>query len=583
MEKTSDKQQRVVKVFIWTLPLILLFWIVYQHIVPFGKLTIRYTIPEESDRVLNFASKEPDRVIGTSNTQKATDYFQLITVSPLYFDVKVPRPFQKATVTLRYDNPDKQEILRLGVKQPGENNNYYYEELARHPIALENLPDYWEKIQENNVYLWQRNAVLVENQKKQKAEYEQNKGKVLAQYNKSLNELVAMNEKGEVSADEYEKRKLILERDRDNQLDTLQSTLVTIERPPVRYASIQEFFQSLPPQNKLLQYNYELSDYYQLPGYRKSTVPLVITKSIRGSHQIYTYIGKDESLSYTFQIQDINRHQGKDVFSVTLYNHENEKIKSYQVDDDGVDGATGKPSQEMTLTIVQDDLPFGLYRLTIETPDDIFIKQITTFQQLLMFSGKIYLTDSLEYKDILGEKAVTPTAVYTTSTSLEISTSHIAGLQDVLVGSNIVKVETINTPFTVKNLKSITAITSPENDVVIQGNGFFAFSQNQLFNPNDIGIPSVATVAHIDDYDYIISKYKPASISNGDFVAQASVSVPYLFTNNHTVSFIIALPEMSEQNKTLHVKEVSILFEKKPITFQNAFPRLMNLIKRVLQ
>lgn len=584
MEKDRLKEIfKFIKLAIWLIPLVFLLWILNEYLVPGGRLEIKYDVTRGSKLVRNFASKEIDKLIGTKNKLGDKDYFQLITTSPVYFDVKVPRAFQKATVSLKYQNPASQPAINLGVKQA--NDAFYLQPLAfEHPV-LENLPDYWDKIQEGDLVLWQKNKeYLKEEQSKQKT-FEAIKKELDGWKAEELKKLVGefgFNPSNQVKKNEVEPKKLSIDEEYNQKLAKLTEENKVAERPKPAFSSLSDFLSNLPAQEKIVRYNFSLTKYLQLADYKKNYWTIEINKSLRGKHEIYTYVGQDEDLNFTFIIQDINRHAGEDIFKVTVFNNQDEKVKEISLSDDGGVDASGKASPERTLQVLIEGIPHGLYRLVIDAPDDIFIKKIVTFQHLFAFKGNLYLTDNEEYKDILGDKKSEPTTVYTNSTAIKAITSHPASFQTLQVGLANLTIDKLLIPKEVTDLKGITSIISPENDVYLEGDGLFAFSQNQLnmiFDP----VANLDEVTNIGDYDYIIASY-PQAKKEGDWsVAKTQVTTPKLYFHKNqdlTASFIFDLPGLPENKRILKIKEVDVTFEKEPITIVNFFSKTKNWLQR---
>lgn len=529
---------------------------------------------EESQYIDNFAAKEEDRIIGTKNNPGESEYFQLITAEPLYFDVTIPRAFPKATVSLTYQNPDQQREIMLGVRQP--NGIYFFEDLAYDHPALEKLDDFWVRIQEDDLILWQKNN-----------DYFQQK---VVLRDELQNSLVAID-------DEYNKLKRTLtESESADKINKAEEANAIYKRsinelaeensrndwaPP--YASIQDFFENFPDPDRVLQYNFDLSPYLELPGYEKSNETIQIDNSIRGGHDIYTYIGENEDLNFTFWFQDINRHEGEDLFSLNVYNSRGEKIHGVTLPDDGVVDDNGKVFDEKMHQLLLEKIPLGVYRIEISINDDIFIKNFETFQHLFMFKRKLYLTDNEEYRSIIGNKDFTPTTIYTTSNTVKALTSHESGKQVLRVGSEDVLIDKTHTEFELVVNDGITRIISPKNDLLIRGNGFFALSESQLFDPNFSSVGSLEIAKSTNDYDFIIAKYPQAEQEGDWLVASATVEAPELYLSkngDYKGSFMIHLPDLPETKRTLKVKEVSILFEKDPITLSNVFDKIKGWISR---
>lgn len=574
----TNKILKLFKIIIKIAPVILIIWIVNQHLILNGVFEIKYDVTKKSKLVNNFASKENDKLIGSLNLPGYEADFQLITTSPVYFDVKVPKPFQKATISLKYQNPDNQPVIKLGVKQANE--AYYYKDLALSLTELENMPDYWHKIQEGDMVLWQKDIGYYNDYKQRKVEFD----------NKWKQKL--RDEYGALSFDKLDsdKKELFFQRqyadkEYQSELEDVLKESKDKESDKLEFNTIDEFTNKMPDIDKIIQYNYPVISGEELTNYEISNDILEINKSFRGSHELLIYIGKDEQLNFTFTIQDINRNKGTDDFSVLAYNMLGEKVGEAKSADDGIEDANGLIRPERKVDLEISNLKFGAYRLVINSPnDEIFVKNIKTTQHLLMFKQKIFLTDNKEYEIILNDKALTPTTLFTNSNSINARTSHISGLQTLKVGWQNLEIDAknINSKIDIIN-ENVTEIISPLNDVLIEGNGFFAFSIDQMFDSEAVMAKSADQVDDINDYNYVIANYPQAEQEGDWLVAETSIEVPNLYfdeTDDTNVSFIFSLPGLPENNRKLKINEVNIKFEKEPITFKNFFSKLNNWLKR---
>ncbi|MBU0963460.1 hypothetical protein KKC06_00265 [Patescibacteria group bacterium] len=507
-----SKIQLVIKIIIWLIPIIILIWVANKQFVPGGKLEVTYNVPEESKFIKNFASKEPNQYIGTKNELGNNDYTHLITVSPVYFDVYVPRAFPKATITLRYDNKDEQPLIQLGSKV--SNDAYYYEDMAM--------------------------------------------------YNKEIEKILN---------NEYEAWTWITKDD-----------LILFQKSDKLYESIDYFLDNLPDPDKILQYNYKLANNIELPGYFPASQKSVIRKSIRGQHELFTYITRDEPLNFTFITQDINRNNGVDEIEITIFDNSDKLIDEIILPDDGEIMASGKVMPERNVGIFLNDIPAGVYRINLDTTDDVFIKEIQTQQHLIMFKDNIYLTDNEEYKDILGDKTHQSTQLFTNAKEVDFKTAHDDGWQTIIINGFPIQINESHKYFNINGLDGISEISIPKNDLLVEGDGFFFFSSENSFDPYYNLTTSLIEVEDINEYNYIIARYIPAKKSGNYSKAQAVVEVPnlsYKTVNDSTYSsFIISLPGLSESGKLFHIKQINILFEKEPITINNFFSKAKNFISK---
>ncbi len=584
----SDKRIiRVTQICAWTFVLVIVAIGVLRRYAPSGVMEVSYTAQNGSDFITNFAAKEADTIYGLADDNSNQKVYRLITASPVYFDVKTPREFSTATVTVQYQNPDDQTSILLGAEQA--DGTYYYRTLAIELPQLDNLPDYWIPMRVGNVVLWQKDEAFYEDMTQREDVYTRKKGYLdthLASEMAAIDRAIA-DTSDEVSRQELEDEKIAKQEAYDAELQDIELDRKSSILPTASYDSIDSFLADPPPATSIVKYDFNLSPYIERPGYQKRTTTQTFNKALRGKHEIYTYIGDDEDLNFYFTIQDINRHPGADPFVVEVYDGADTLIDTVTVPDDGVTEANGEVRPEQEAHILLENIPRGYYRLKVDIPDDVFIKKIVTFQQLVMFKGNVYLVDNPEYVDILGDKNTSSTVLYTDSSSLSFYTAHDDGYQEVRAGSQYVTIDKTHTSYDVTvahDPDQLISILSPRNDLYVSGDGFFTFSPDNYFDVHtDIAIP-LDQVDSLDDYQYVIASYPQADTVGSWKVASASVSVPKLYFEkqgyNYVSHFIISLPGLSENNRRLNIQKVTVRFEKDPITWSNIIPRLKNIFSR---
>ncbi|HCM68356.1 MAG TPA: hypothetical protein DIS62_05180 [Candidatus Kerfeldbacteria bacterium] len=552
------------RVIIWSIPAIVFIGLINYHFVPGGTFTITYNVVKGAPEVSNFAAKEPDRLIGTNNTKGDTEYFQLITTTPLYFDVTVPRPFERATVKLIYQNLDRQPSIDLGVRQP--DGAYYYKKMAYYNDTLETLPDYWIKMHDGVNVLWQKDTAYYEKTLELLRWHDSQVDEIRKKAN-DLDLSAAVDRISDIK-NKYEE---LLQEINKEYLNSL---------PNIQFSSVQEFLDNLPDKNRVISFNKNITTALPLPGYKVSSEATTISTSIRGKHELYTYIEQNELLDFTFTIQDINRHQGPDEFHISLFSKDGQQVFDDRLFDDGEQNAAGTINPDRQYHLSLDTLSSGIYKIVLDMPDDIFIKKIVTGQNRVVFKGNVYLAESPEYKTVLGDRLFTTTTLYTNSKSITARTSHVNSLQTLRVGQETVVISELHTPSSIVTAGGFTAVTSPKNDVYISGDGFFSFSQSQFFDPTYNDIPNLNAVENVNDYDFIISEYPQPQEEDGWLVAEARIEAPQLYFSKNgltTVSFMFNLLGLPENRRTLKVKEVTVTFEKTPLTFRRISEKLKGL------
>ncbi|MDP2683956.1 MAG: hypothetical protein Q8P20_02760 [bacterium] len=573
VKQQKNKSVLIIKILIWLTVFLLFIFIGNKNFSLNGVFNVTYDSKNKSNIITNFAAKEPYELMGHLNPNR--DYFQYITTTPVYFDVNLPRLFSKATVTVKYKNPNDQPVIRLGVKQ--KNDAYVYRDMAITSNQLTKLPDHWNRIQEGNVILWQKNQ-----------EYYDAKKEKLDDLEKWYE--IQMEEVNEIFSSEYltpqeqnESSKMIDDVDDEYELKLIKinNEVIQYKSDKVNYNTIGEFINSFPNTEEVLKYNYDLSSKVELSGYETSNQKTIINRSIRGSHNIYTYIGPGEDLDFIFTIQDANRHEGEDIMSIKVFNSKGEIVEEVDSSDDGEDMVTGQINPERRHQLLLKNLPFGTYRLSVIIPyDDIFIKKIETQQHLLMFRGNIYLTDSNEYQGFIDTDNIYPSTIYTDSSFISARTSHENSFQVLRIGNENLKIEEKHLMHRIDLDEDITPIVSPKNDIYIEGNGYFVFNKDQFFDANYNSIKNIDSVENIDDYNYIIAELPEVKKDGEWLVADAEIEVPYLYITegkDKIAKFIIDLPGLPENNRELLIHELSIKFEKNPFTLKAAVDRIKNI------
>lgn len=566
--------ERLTRTILWAFTVGLFLWVLNKNFVPGGTLQFTHAIEHSSQYVTSFAAKEKEKLVGQPNgDDTAREKYQILRADPLYIDVQVPRAFQKATVRVRYQNPSGQPILKLGVQQAGE--SYVFRDLAVTAPALDALDDTWDRMQDGDLVLWQRNRGLIAARAQEKERIQpvlDALAKGQAQRLRELDESVAA---GEISAEDYSQQSEEVRQEGETRAAEIRKAITNVERPAARFSSVNSFLQSPPHPSTTLQYHYALPAFERVANYVPSRQRLVIDKSIRGKHELLTYLGKDEPLDFTFTARSINRHAGKDALRIEVWRG-NEQLFSEGITELGSDDPTGVPSDAQTLTVRKNGLREGTYTLKIDTTDDVFLTRMETAQHLLMFSGNIYLTDNSEYANVLGAKKLDETILYTTSTAITAETSHEKGLQTLRVGNNTLTLRRKATPVTMYRLRDVTRIVSPVNDVLVRGNGYFAFSADQLF-PLPLPYSAYADTMSLEGYDFVIGRLREPRRDGMWLVSEAVVESPELYMPDGRARFIIHYPELAENGRLLKIESVAFSFQKEPWRLGTILRKVRNI------
>jgi hypothetical protein len=431
---------------------------------------------------------------------------------------------------------------------------------------VKDTDSYWQQLEEEPVYFETRLP-----QKFDTAEVElvyQNKNQPLIQ--------VGLRTLGENDWNYYFKP---LENQLLNKLNwfKLESEEGTIWQKEKKYLSWPQFLDNLDSLKNLAAYDYPLQRKFTIPDYHPTDKLTVIDRTIRGRHSFYTYI-KNEPLDFIFTVQDINRAEGPDFLTVSVYNEANERIYQKQLADDGYISKLDPASDPRDVSLKINGLSEGVYRIELECEDEIFFRRITARQQYITFINRIYVTDNPEYADGFVDLDYSPVSLYNTIPRLGFETSHPEGLQTVGIGTTqSLSLSEIHKNYFITATELPVVIQSSKNDLKIFGRGLIAFSKAMYFNPE---IYELRDFFISEGTDYLISQYKtPESLANG----WKKNSVKFDLTNaeivNRKLRFALSIPELNSSAETIPLKSIKITLDKKPLSYREIIGKIFKYIR----
>ncbi len=96
----------MVRGLIWLVPLAVAGWLVFSDAMVSGQLTDRYDFNLSSPYILTLAPRSRISAV----QYQAGDAYQTLIDDPIYFDVRLPRPVDTITLTMRYRAPAEQPV-----------------------------------------------------------------------------------------------------------------------------------------------------------------------------------------------------------------------------------------------------------------------------------------------------------------------------------------------------------------------------------------------------------------------------------------------------------------------------------------
>ncbi|OGY83759.1 MAG: hypothetical protein A3F54_05255 [Candidatus Kerfeldbacteria bacterium RIFCSPHIGHO2_12_FULL_48_17] len=115
----------------------------------------------------------------------------------------------------------------------------------------------------------------------------------------------------------------------------------------------------------------------------------------------------------------------------------------------------------------------------------------------------------------------------------------------------------------------ITTITVPKNDVQLFANGFYAFTPDSYFNPRR-NIVELTPDTPAVDLDYLLfSHYTPPGKRGKWLTTTASFDIraDHLQEGGRTLNFILSAPGLDLVDDDILIRDVTVTLEKKPFSF----------------
>lgn len=325
--------------------------------------------------------------------------------------------------------------------------------------------------------------------------------------------------------------------------------LVLLQRERV-YDSVKNFLADPPSRDSVAVYRTEFNAPYRIVDYKPSSRVQTIDVSLRGSHEFKTYI-KDETMSFDFFYMDMNRDEGPDVLRATVFNEAGQPVAEARSDDDNNTTDNTVATGLKTLSLQVEGLSEGVYKIVLNTTRDIFIRQIRTLQQKIVFLNYIFIGDEVGYRD-----EATGARIWTQARQLRFETKHAEGVQT--VNSSDKSVDIVS-PYEWYSMTlgggGLEEITIPKGDIEVVTEGGISFSRDQFFNPDPVVLNAYATLDQLN-IDYVLADYSSPRQVGEWLVANVSFDTAGMLKNNSAWKVSFSSPGIEQLGTRFYVHKI---------------------------
>lgn len=280
--------------------------------------------------------------------------------------------------------------------------------------------------------------------------------------------------------------------------------------------------------------------------------------SLRGSHDLY-FLPTRGLNTFKVQAQDMNRNtQGGNSLSFRLM-RDDEVLWTDVLPLSGRNGDT-TPSAVFEKTIQFRDLRSGTYRLVLSADDDVFLRGLATNVRHWVMGPRLYVGDQAGFAT-----ATYPLHAWTNSQHLSLETRHREGLQTVHFGQAEVTLAKTHSIYRISrdagDRQGERVIDAPRGDILVFGDGFFAFEPEALFLPKPRRLTDQSDPI-AEGIDVIQTSYKAPQILKDGWI-RISAEVP-LLQDVDRIRWTLGLPGITTRQGWVDIRKAEVVYRRHP-------------------
>ncbi len=348
-----------------------------------------------------------------------------------------------------------------------------------------------------------------------------------------------------------------------------------------RYASADQLFDQPAAQQLVGYYGFDWPTPY-LPEFTSQREASILYP-LHGPHKTLIALNQDQ-LDLRLTVSSYHDLAGDDHVTVRLRDWQGNELAVRRIDQEERPlGVTGnKLTEELQFT----GLTYpAVYRLDIETTNDTVIHELEVNTPYLVFDGSIRLAGGPQYEEAYGSLDISGSSLISGARSWHAVTESFDSLQTLRMADASV---TLARPLEAVRFSPARSfrflinrgyeIYLQKGDVMLQGKGVFAMTQNAYFNPYPWFVDG-SLDPDLLGIDYVAVQYRPVERDGSRFRQTINVDLAKAFAPEKQLRMQIAAPRMFEgQSFELHRLEAH--FSSEPVTFSNAKEKFIRFFKR---
>jgi len=203
----------------------------------------------------------------------------------------------------------------------------------------------------------------------------------------------------------------------------------------------------------------------------------------------------------------------------------------------------------------------GIYFIELQAPETAVISEITT-------SGRYFVVQN----QVSFAQNSTPISLYSNAVELQFLPKNNGGLQTVTVDKkNIPVYDLLERAFWPEkgyaDARELRHIETPAGDILVFGDGFFAFNKESYFNPLELVFP-VKHNTTTDDFDYLVAQnYESPTRSKRFYYASTAFDLTNIVGKTNDLEFILSIPGLYKNKGDITIYKIQTEFERKDFSF----------------
>lgn len=281
-------------------------------------------------------------------------------------------------------------------------------------------------------------------------------------------------------------------------------------------------------------YNYALRPNFVWPENKTVSTSQEVNIPLRGGHSLFVYLdGSDFKLTANFV--DLNQDKAADPVRLILSTDQG-IVAEASLDDANLKPTSGQ-EEEKSLALTGSQLVPGVYRLEFRIGNDMVIKNFQISTNRFVFINKFW---PVSY----GQEI----EIFTDANYLQVKAMGPASLQTLNFAD---KQFAINRPyeqfdFLAGKRGQANKIVLRQDDVVIENNGVFALSAENLFNPQFVKVDRYFQPG--DTVQYIIADYRSVTVNSDITEASAIFKLKGVYREKGKYNFMVSVPGLKADN-----------------------------------